>query len=156
MVRADLMDCMDAFLKIVRKSRKPFGGVQMIMIGDLYQLSPVVTSTEKMFFSKEYASPYFFDAKVIQGKDFVMEFIELEKIYRQTDQKFIDILNAIRTKTLEAKHLTSLNACVVQNVSQVQEGMIYLAGTNAKVDEINQQYLDRIATRGTSFSASSK
>ena len=156
MVRSDLLDCMDVFLKIVRKSRKPFGGVQMIMIGDLYQLSPVVTSTEKMFFNKEYTSQYFFDAKVVQQKDFVMEFIELEKIYRQTDQKFIDILNAIRTKTLTPNHLNSLNTCVVQNVSTVQEGMIYLAGTNAKVDEINQQYLDRITMRSTTFSASSK
>ncbi|MEI7919463.1 MAG: hypothetical protein WCH65_04630 [bacterium] len=147
MVRADLLDCIDVFLKMVRDSKQPFGGVQMIMIGDLYQLSPVVTSMEKLFFSQEYASPYFFDAKVFQQKNFVMQFIELEKIYRQTDQKFITILNAIRTKTLEPHHLSSLNACVVQNISLVEEGMIYLAGTNAKVDEINQEYLDTIPSR---------
>lgn len=121
MVRADLIDCMDVFLKMVRDSKEPFGGVQMIMIGDLYQLSPVVTTMEKLFFSQEYASPYFFDAKVIQQKKFVMEFVELEKIYRQTDQTFITILNAIRTKTLEPHHLSSLNACVVQNTSLVEE-----------------------------------
>ena len=156
MVRADMMDCMDVFLKIVRNSKKPFGGVQMIMIGDLYQLSPVVTSNEKMFFSKEYPSAYFFDAKVMQQKNFVMEFIELEKIYRQTDQKFIDILNAIRTKTLKSTHLDRLNTRVVPKVSTIQEWMIYLAGTNAKVDEINQQYLEDITCRGTSFTAKSK
>jgi len=156
MVRADLIDCMDIFLKMVRDSKEPFGGVQMIMIGDLYQLSPVVTTMEKLFFSQEYASPYFFDAKAIQQKGFVMEFVELEKIYRQTDQTFITILNAIRTKTLEPHHLSSLNACVVQNTSLVEEWMIYLAWTNAKVDEINQQYIDRITTRWTTFSASSQ
>jgi len=155
MVRADLLDCIDVFLQIVRKSKKSFGGVQMIMIGDLYQLSPVVTSAEKLFFSKEYPSPYFFDANVIQHKKFIMEFIELEKIYRQTDQKFIDILNAIRTKTLTPKHLNSLNTRIVKDVALVQEGMVYLAGTNAKVDTINQWYLDRITTKISTFCASS-
>ncbi len=156
MVRADMMDCMDAFLKIVRNSKQPFGGVQMIMIGDLYQLSPVVTSNEQLFFSKEYPSPYFFDSKVIQKKWFEMVFVVLEKIYRQTDQKFIDILNAIRTKTLQLKDLNRLNARVVPTVSTIKEGMIYLAGTNAKVDEINDRYLANIPLRATSFSAKSK
>jgi ATP-dependent exoDNAse (exonuclease V) alpha subunit len=120
MVRADMLDCIHEFLKIVRESKKPFGGVQMIMIGDLYQLPPVVTSNERAFFQNEYPSPYFFDAKIIRQKSFEMEFVELEKVYRQSDQSFIDILNAIRTKTLENKHLALLNRRVsqIRNLSE--------------------------------------
>jgi len=126
MVRADMMDCIHEFLKIVRSCAKPFGGVQLIMIGDLYQLPPVVTSSERMFFTKEYPSPYFFDSKVVKQKAFVMEFIELEKVYRQSDQTFISILNAIRTKTIDEKHLELLNRRVGNNI-QVTDGMVYLA-----------------------------
>jgi hypothetical protein len=89
----------------------------MIMIGDLYQLPPVVSSSEREFFQKEYSSPYFFDAKVTKQKTFAMEFVELEKVYRQSDQTFISILNAIRTKTLEQKHLDLLNRRISKEVS---------------------------------------
>jgi superfamily I DNA and/or RNA helicase len=82
------------------------------MIGDLYQLPPVVTSYEREFFKREYPSPYFFDAKVMKIKAFDMEFIELEKVYRQSDQAFIDVLNSIRTKTLGTKHLDLINSRV--------------------------------------------
>ena len=116
MVRADMFDCMDVFLREVRESKEPFGGVQMIMIGDLYQLSPVVSNSEKDFFVKEYMSPYFFSAKVAQSKKFTMEFIELEKVYRQSDASFIEILNAIRTKTIEDKHFVMLNRNVVPSL----------------------------------------
>jgi len=155
MVRADMMDCINEFLRIVRWSPKPFGGVQIIMIGDLYQLPPVVTKYEKMFFQKEYASPYFFDAKVIRKKGFKMEFIELEKVYRQSDQKFIDLLNAIRTKTLQQNHLDALNRCVSPDI-EITDGMVYLAGTNAIVDTINQTYLADVDHRPITFKASSK
>lgn len=125
------------------------------MIGDLYQLPPVVTKYEKMFFQKEYASPYFFDAKVIRKKGFKMEFIELEKVYRQSDQKFIDLLNAIRTKTLQQNHLDALNRCVSPDI-EITDGMVYLAGTNAIVDTINQTYLADVDHRPITFKASSK
>ncbi len=152
MVRADMMDCMHEFLKIVRSSSKPFGGVQMIMIGDLYQLPPVVTSYEREFFQKEYSGPYFFDAKVIMQKTFDMEFVELEKVYRQSDQDFISILNAIRNKTLELKHLNKLNARVSKSI-ELSEWMVYLAGTNAQVDAINTEYLGKINKPVTTHTA---
>lgn len=155
MVRADMLDCINEFLKIVKESKKAFGGIQIIMIGDLYQLSPVVTSAEKMFFQKEYPSPYFFDSKVINKKWFFMEFVELEKIYRQKDQDFIDILNWIRTKNLEEKHLLLLNNRISNNVS-LSEWMIYLAGTNMQVDNINNQYLAKITKPSTKFVAKIK
>lgn len=155
MVRADMMDCIHEFLKIVRWSSLPFGGVQLIMIGDLYQLPPVVTKFEKEFFQKEYPSPYFFDAKIIKKKTFGMEFVELEKVYRQSDQKFIDILNAIRTKTLASKHLDLLNTRVSEDID-IADGMVYLAWTNAIVNTINQTYLADVDARALNFKASSK
>jgi len=155
MVRADMLDCIHEFLRIVRWSSNPFGGVQMIMIGDLYQLPPVVTKYEKVFFQKEYLSPYFFDAKVISKKGFVMEYIELEKVYRQSDQKFIEVLNAIRTKRIQKKHLDALNACVSDDF-EITDGVVYLAGTNAIVDTINQTYLADVDQRAISFKATSK
>src|SRR3989338_2239545 len=99
MVRADLLDCMDKFLRLNGKNKKqPFGGVQIIFIGDLYQLPPVVRGEEKKIFKTHYKSPYFFDAHAFNN--FNMEFIELEKVYRQTDMRFIRLLNAIRNKSI--------------------------------------------------------
>ena len=155
MVRADMMDCMHEFLKTVRGSSQPFGGVQLIMIGDLYQLPPVVTTHEKLFFSKEYPSPYFFDAKVVKQKSFVMEFIELEKVYRQSDQAFISVLNAIRTKTLEDEHLDLLNRRVSRDI-KLTDGMVYLAWTNAMVDTINDKYLAEVNKPAVVFKGHAK
>ena len=98
MVRADLLDCIDKFLRLNTGKKKPFGGVQMIFIGDLYQLPPVVTGNEKEFFTTHYKSPYFFDATIM--KELKIEFIELEKIYRQKDENFIAVLNAIRNNSV--------------------------------------------------------
>lgn len=84
-----------------------------------------------------------------------MEFIELEKVYRQSDQKFIDILNAIRTKTLTDKHLNLLNTRITEDID-IADGMVYLAGTNAVVDTINQMYLADIDVRAVNFKATSK
>jgi len=104
MVRADLMDCVDASLRVNGPVKgAPFGGLQMIFIGDLYQLPPVVTPAEKMLFKTLYPSPYFFSARVFQGLE--MEFVELEKIYRQQDDRFIDLLNAIRNRTVTEEDL---------------------------------------------------
>ena len=93
MVRADLMDCVEKFLRLNGPRPKEwFGGLQMIFIGDLYQLPPVVTSREKDLFSGRYESPYFFSARIFAEPTFDMEFLELEKVYRQTDSGFIDLL----------------------------------------------------------------
>lgn len=95
MVRADLLDCIDQFLRLNGKEgTKPFGGLQVIFIGDLYQLPPVVPSKEKQIFTSHYASPYCFSAHCFKALD--LEFIELDKIYRQSDTTFIQLLNHIR------------------------------------------------------------
>src|SRR5208283_3185050 len=88
MVRADLLDCVDKFLRLNGPlENKPFGGVQIIFIGDLYQLPPVVTGAERDAFAQNYGTPYFYSAKVFQSFD--TEFVELEKIYRRHDKGFI-------------------------------------------------------------------
>jgi len=99
MVRADLLDCVNTFLKMHgRVKGKPFGGIQMIFFGDLYQLPPVVTSSEKEIFEDVYKSPYFFNANVMN--EITLEIVELNKIYRQKDGTFIDILNSVRNKSI--------------------------------------------------------
>ncbi|PIZ52960.1 AAA family ATPase, partial [Candidatus Uhrbacteria bacterium CG_4_10_14_0_2_um_filter_41_7] len=97
MVRADLLDCIDKSLRINRnKPKEAFGGVQMIFIGDLFQLPPVLTDEERYIFEEEYRSPYFFSAYVLG--DFDINFIELKKVYRQQDNRFVELLNNLRNK----------------------------------------------------------
>jgi ATP-dependent exoDNAse (exonuclease V) alpha subunit len=98
MVRADLLDCIDIFLKTLLDNSKPFGGKQMIFIGDLYQLPPIVQVSEKEHFGSVYPSPYFFDSHVMQ-EIHDMYYCELEKVYRQSDNTFIALLNAFRNRT---------------------------------------------------------
>jgi hypothetical protein len=110
MVRADLLDCVEKFLRLNGPSRKKwFGGIQMVFIGDLYQLPPVVTTAEKEIFSHRYETPYFFSAQVFKEETFDMEFIELEKVYRQTEPDFIALLNAIRNRTCTDGDIEKLN-----------------------------------------------
>ncbi|HBA54225.1 MAG TPA: AAA family ATPase, partial [Syntrophorhabdus aromaticivorans] len=94
MVRADLLDCVEKALRLNGPSRKKwFGGIQMIFIGDLYQLPPVVTSAEKEIFTHRYETPYFFSAQVFEEATFDMELVELETVYRQTEPDFVALLN---------------------------------------------------------------
>ena len=110
MVRADLLDCVEKFLRLNGPKQKQwFGGVQMIFVGDLYQLPPVVAASEKEIFSHRYETPYFFSASVFSEQTFDMEFIELEKVYRQTEAEFIALLNAIRNRTCTDADLEKLN-----------------------------------------------
>ena len=108
MVRADLLDCVDRSLRLNGKKRNvPFGGIQMVFIGDLYQLPPVVTEKEKEAFSIKYEDAYFFSSDVF--RNFPVEFIELEKVYRQKDEAFINLLNSIRNNSIEDEGLALLN-----------------------------------------------
>jgi ATP-dependent DNA helicase PIF1 len=111
MVRADLLDCIEKFLRLNGPRKKEwFGGVQMVFIGDLYQLPPVVTSSEREIFTHRYETPYFFSAQVFEESTFDMEFIELEKVYRQTEPDFIALLNAIRNRSCTDEDIEKLNA----------------------------------------------
>lgn len=143
MVRADLLDCVERFLRLNGKNRnKPFGGTQMIFIGDLYQLPPVVTNKEKEIFKTIYKSPYFFDANVF--KTIEIEFIELEKIYRQKDETFINILNAIRNKTVTEEDLALLNSRVNAKLNAKDGYTVQLASINEIVEKINSEHLQKL------------
>jgi ATP-dependent exoDNAse (exonuclease V) alpha subunit len=147
MVRADLMDAMDIFLRNVRKTPEPFGGVQIIFIGDLYQLPPVLTNHDKKIFYEEYGykGEYFFDSEVFQRDDFFLEFIELEKIYRQKDLDFIHLLNAVRDNTINYSQITELNKSTKTNfVPDKDSGFISLCTTNKDANYINEKNLAEI------------
>lgn len=150
MVRADLLDCVDRFLRLnARDPRVPFGGLQMLFIGDLYQLPPVVTSHERDIFRTQYSSPYFFDAKVF-GAGFELEFIELEKIYRQKDARFVELLNTVRNNTATETELAILNRRVQPPPSDTsRDSYIHLTTTNQRAREINDHRLAHL--KGKTF-----
>jgi ATP-dependent DNA helicase PIF1 len=147
MVRADLLDCVDRFLRLNGPDDKsPFGGVQMIFIGDLYQLPPVVTSPEREIFRTRYASPYFFSAEAFATLE--MEFVELEKVYRQSDAEFIRLLNAIRNRTVTDGDLALLNRRVDPDFEPApKDCCITLTSTNELADRINAERLARLRGR---------
>ena len=156
MVRADLMDCIDKSLRLNgRKKKLPFGGVKLILVGDLYQLPPVVMSRERELFQDRYQSPYFFSADCIHGGiesgGARLEMVELEKIYRQKDDRFIRILNAIRSNTVEDDELSELNQRVGAVLPELKKGQggfaVTLVPTNAQALEINLICLERLRGR---------
>jgi ATP-dependent exoDNAse (exonuclease V) alpha subunit len=141
MVRADLLDCIDIFLRMYGpEKKKPFGGVQMVFVGDLYQLPPVVSGTDGDVFSRHYETPYFFSAHIMSQVK--LEVIELEKIYRQRDEKFVELLNRIRNNSVEAEDIAYLNSRFIKD-GQEKEGEFYisLTTTNKRADEINDTHL---------------
>lgn len=143
MVRADLLDCIDIFLKKIRKNKNPFGGIQVLFVGDLYQLPPVIENKEENIFKKLYETPYFFSSKIM--KNFSPEFIELEKIYRQKEQEFINLLNAIRNKTVTEEMIKKLNERYIPNFDEEKNpDYIYLTTRNKQADEINERNLSKL------------
>lgn len=142
MVRADLLDNIDRFLRINRKNAEPFGGVQVIFFGDMFQLPPVVASSfEKQVFRDKYDSPYFFSANVMQEMEFPM--IELHNVYRQNDRHFISILDRVRTNTLDQDDLDILNARVGNHLTS-EDLYITLTSSNAAAMAINQSNLAKL------------
>lgn len=144
MVRADLLDCVDRFLRLNGKDPDlPFGGIQMVFIGDLYQLPPVVLRKEREIFNSFYKSSYFFDARVFEHLN--MEFVELQKVYRQKDKQFIKLLNAIRNNTVTEKDLEIINQKVKPDIDLNHLNYyIYLTSTNKLAAKINHGQLERI------------
>jgi len=144
MVRSDLLDCVDKFMRLNGRDKNlPFGGAQMIFIGDLYQIPPVVVGKERQIFRTLYKSQYFFDANAFGGLK--MKFIELEKVYRQQDQVFINLLNAIRNNSATQEHLEAINARVDPQFEPSSTSFfIHLTTTNKLAEEINQKQLAKI------------
>ena len=141
MVRADLLDCVDEFLKKFGPARKrSFGGVQMIFIGDLYQLPPVVTYDMQEFFRSIYTSPYFFSAHALEGQR--LEIVELDKIYRQRDDEFVELLNRIRNESTTPNDIELLNQRVNPEFVPPQgEFYVRLTTTKRNAEKINEQML---------------
>lgn len=150
MVRADLFDCMDRFLRLNGPDPlAPFGGIQVLLIGDLYQLPPVVLSQERGLFSGQwYRSPYFFDSQAYAGAGF--ETVELTRVYRQSDQDFIAILDAVRVAKVTQAHLTRINERVGADVS-VTDFQVSLVPRNASADRINAEHLARLPGEAATF-----
>jgi len=154
MVRADLLDCVDAFLRLNGpRPDRAFGGVQMVFIGDLYQLPPVVTGTEKQVFSSVYETAYFYSARVFDSLD--MEFVELEKVYRQHDEGFIDLLNSIRNNSITEEGLGLLNQRYMPEFAPSPgDFYVYLTTLNKLADEINSRELAKLDSRLYTFAGS--
>jgi ATP-dependent exoDNAse (exonuclease V) alpha subunit len=151
MLRCDLLDCVDKFLRLNRDEvSEPFGGVQMVFIGDLKQLPPVVTREEMQIFSSVYKSPYFLSARSLC--DCLFHTVELKKIYRQTDGDFVALLNSVRNGTAGSRELARLNEKVSKDLS-LKPMTVYLTTTNRKAAAINFQYLSKIKEQSESFTA---
>ena len=148
MLRADLLDCIDVFLRMYGPdATQAFGGVQMVFVGDLYQLPPVVGKEERDIFRTHYATPYFFSAKAMESAS--LEVVELETVYRQKDQRFVNLLNKIRNNSVEDKDIEELNQRHLPEEETVQEGVftISLTTTNAKANEINDNHLKALSAK---------
>jgi ATP-dependent exoDNAse (exonuclease V) alpha subunit len=153
MVRADVLDMIDVVLRHFRRQPLvPFGGVQMLYIGDLFQLPPVVKNDEWEVLREHYKSPFFFDAQVLQHASPV--FIELKKIYRQTDNHFINILNNIRNNCCTDNDLLELHRYYKPGYEPVkEENFITLTSHNAKADTINENQLRILTTKQHTYEA---
>lgn len=152
MVRADMLDAIDAVLRQYRRSSRPFGGVQLLLIGDLLQLSPVVTHHDKPIIDAHYQTPYFFSSHALQKCD--LAYLELKKIYRQSDTSFIHLLNKIRENRLTQSELDQLNEKYQPEILEnVPEGTITLCTHNNRADTINEQKLNSIDKQSHYFTA---
>jgi len=161
MVRADVLDGIDYILRLKRKKDKPFGGVQMIFVGDLFQLPPVVNnkptitvdnSTQKIseltYLEENYGGIYFFNAKSYPQGSF--KFIELEKVFRQKDWKFISILNVIRNGSAREQDIDALNK---RYQSSMPNGHIVLCGRNETVKKVNEEQIAKLSAPQYTYKA---
>jgi hypothetical protein len=152
MVRADLLDSVDAILRRYRRSEQPFGGVQLLMIGDLHQLSPVAKADEWQILQQYFDTPYFFSSTALARTEWIA--IELKHIYRQSDQRFIDLLNRVRDNRLDPAVLQQLNSRHIPGFSpQDTDGYITLSTHNRGVEAINESRLKALPGRSRRFEA---
>jgi len=152
MVRADLLDSVDAVLRQQRHNDQPFGGVQLLMIGDLHQLSPVARPEEWKLLSQHYESVYFFSSHALSRTELVT--IELNHIYRQSDARFIKLLNQVRDNRLDAKTVEELNQRHIKNFTpEENQGYITMTTHNNSADAINRTRLEALAGKEYRFDA---
>lgn len=152
MLRADILDAVDFVLQYVRRKKQPFGGVQVLFIGDLMQLPPVVKNDEWEVLREHYDSPFFFDAQVL--KEIPPVYVELDKIYRQSDKDFTDILNNLRYNQMTQDDVLRLNDYYRSGFTpDPEEGYITLTTHNRFADDINQKELRKLSTSEYAYEA---
>jgi hypothetical protein len=153
MVRADVMDAIDAILKSVRRNHHvPFGGVQLLLIGDLYQLPPVAKNDEWNILKDYYASTFFFDSLAIKEQQPLL--IELTKIYRQKEESFVQLLNKVRNNIMEREDFEQLNKRYIHNFRPAtDEKFITLTSHNNQADQINQTKLQQLLSPAFTYAA---
>lgn len=151
MVRADLLDGIDEVLRRFRDHNKPFGGVQLLMIGDLQQLAPVVKDDEWEMLKEYYETPFFFSSKALKKADYLT--IELKQIYRQNDQEFIDLLNSIRHGERIADTLAKINKRFIPNFNIESNGGIILTTHNYQAQRINDERMRKLVEKPEIFTA---
>jgi hypothetical protein len=152
MLRADLLDAIDFMMQSVRKNKNPFGGAQVLFIGDLLQLPPIIKPEEWQILNKYYQGKFFFHSQVVQQNPPL--YIELDKIYRQTDSEFIDVLNNLRNNTITKADLSVLNQFVNPNFDfKKNKGFITLTTHNKKADSINTEALNELEGKIFNFKA---
>ncbi len=157
MVRSDLLDTIDAVLRHIKhQPNHPFGGVQVLVIGDLFQLSPVAREEEWRMLQDYYRGPYFFQAHVFQQLNPV--YIELDHVFRQSNIDFVEILNQVRNNTLTPQSLQMLNTRYLPEfkADEQKEYYIVLSTHNRKVDAINQREMDALPGKVYHYSATIK
>jgi PIF1 helicase. len=143
MVRADMIDTIDRILRIYTGNRRhPFGGKQVLLVGDVFQLEPVVQSDSKEIITRSYNNPFFFSANVFKEIELVS--IELKKVYRQNDPAFINFLDKVRTNSISRSDLSLINSRKVANSNNDEEFTITLASRRDSVEYINSNKLKEI------------
>ncbi|MFN5706253.1 MAG: AAA family ATPase, partial [bacterium] len=151
MLRADILDAIDHILKYIRRNQKSFGGLQVLFIGDMMQLPPIVKDSEWDVLSKYYSNIFFFNAKVLEKDKPV--YIELDTIYRQSDKIFTDILNKIRYNELTENDINYLNTFYKQHIPDNLSEYITLTTHNARADSINKEELNKIKSQSFFYEA---
>ncbi|WCC44022.1 AAA family ATPase [Tenacibaculum finnmarkense] len=152
MVRCDILDIIDKILRVFRKiNHLPFGGVQVILIGDTFQLPPIANGDEWSILSQFYKTPFFFSSKVIEQNK--PTYIELKKIYRQNEQEFIDLLNRVRVNKVNSNDFSILNSKYNPTFSSNGSDYIILATHNRIVNQTNLTKLNQLKTKIHTFEA---
>jgi hypothetical protein len=149
MLRADMLDCIDETLKYYRRNQLPFGGVQVLLIGDMFQLPPVTSENEWTLMSQYYKSPFFFSSEVYQQLN--PAHLELNKIYRQKEERFINLLNNIRHNNMDDYDFELLQERYDPEAARYQDGLITLTTHNRTADNMNQQKLAEIESEAMVF-----
>ncbi len=152
MVRADILDAIDHELRIKRNNNVVFGGVQLLLIGDLFQLPPVITSDDKRIYDKYYSTPFFFGSNSFSDADF--HTIELDKVYRQENKKFINILNKLREGKVSSHDLNILNSRYIPDYSRPNDSKcIKLVTHNSQAAEDNALEYEKLETEEKEYTA---